>query len=116
MDDEYAEVPCPLPGCEAGLHLQRTTSRWFFAGDFLDAGICGEDGDVASWQVECREGHVLLLPGDVGCPQCEDDAPSPCPHEGTFDGSDDYRTFQLHDLGRLRVLLDQMSATKPVKN
>lgn len=106
VNTEYDSVACPLPGCGSPLHLQRTTDRAVLSGDFADAQVLDhDDAHTSTWQVLCEDGHVVLLPGPTGCPHGCDDNGEPCPHEATFDGSDDYRTFQPHDLGRLANLL-----------
>ena len=104
--DDYGDVACPLPGCNASLELIRESGRPILAGDLL-AGIALDDSTwTCSWRIECHEGHVVLLPGPVGC--CEEDPE--CGHDtDAFDWSDDTRNFRAHDVARLRALIKVMA-------
>lgn len=104
---DYATVTCPMPECAAGLHLTWTLRRPVLAGD-INANYhslpATDDAYTATWQVNCEDGHVVLIPGDPACPCGDDD----CDHED-FDASDDLRTFRPHDLDRLRAVLDALN-------
>lgn len=115
-DPDMKDVPCPLPECGSPLHLVRLTDRGLYAGDFKDAApLDVSDFHTCTWEVRCERGHIVMLPGDehgceaVGCPDpggeacAHDDNPAP---GFQFDWSDDYRTFQGHDLGRLYRLVN----------
>lgn len=107
--DDYTPIRCPMPDCGADLYLTRTVTHGLCRG-VIDVGDdswlpAPDDGETASWQVACVEGHVVLLPGVFGCPCGADE----CVHTG-FDESDEVRTFRPHDVERLRTVLDAFSA------
>jgi hypothetical protein len=55
--DEYGQMTCPVPLCDAQLYLIRSYSIPLVAEQ--DVGHEPEDAVSDSWQVECTNGHVL---------------------------------------------------------
>ncbi len=108
MTETYEAVTCPLPGCDAQLHLVWENTRALYDGD-LDKPPAVDDLYTSAWKVTCEEGHVVLLPGPFGCPCGGDD----CQHDD-YDGSDDSRTFRAHDGARLRELLKTINTKETV--
>lgn len=106
MSETYDQLNCPL--CDAPLHITFSTAQGLFT-DVLSTKPGDQPEPAGShtqtWQVECEEGHVLLLPGDLECPQCGDSMD--CTHDD-LDSNDDWRTFRPHDADRLRVTLERI--------
>jgi hypothetical protein len=105
--DHY--VICPMPECGEALLLDwnlTLTLDPLHLDPAGDGDLSAKDAHASSWQVGCVGGHVLLLPGPLGCP-CEPAELRPdCPHDmGDYDWSEDSRTFQAHDMQRLRDVL-----------
>lgn len=105
MYDPDHYLLCPMDECGEPLALTWALSMTLDPTDqHRVRGISAEDAHTATWQVECMAGHVLLLPGRLGCP-CPDgdqDEPARCPHtSGDYDWSEDTRTFRGHDTTRL---------------
>lgn len=104
--NEFVALRCPMPDCRADLQLVMSIGRPLFTSDLEQArDIDATEAWTATWQVECDEGHVVQLPGYIGCGH--DDACACDPDN--FDSSDDHRTFRGHDatrLGELLTLLD----------
>jgi hypothetical protein len=111
LTPEYTSLNCPLPECDGELYLDWSVSRSLYIGD-LDEGqelpnIA--DAHTSTWVVTCSEGHVLLVPGTLGCP-CGDSDGVECPssHIEGYDWSDDSRTFRRHDVSRLNTLITRL--------
>ncbi len=111
MSTDYDPITCPMPDCDAPLYLTRTTSLGLSRGVVTVADDSWlpspADADTASWQVQCGEGHVVLVPGSPGCPCGADE----CDHVG-FDESEEVRQFRAHDVERLATVLAAFS-TQP---
>jgi hypothetical protein len=103
-DLDYTSLTCPMPGCGSDLHLTWTHTRPLFAGDVEP--ISPAEAYTGSWQVECVEGHVVLLPSEDTDHLCEGDCKVDVDHD------DELRTFRASDLTRLRALLEQMAGAK----
>jgi hypothetical protein len=111
--DHY--VICPMPECGEALVLDWNLTLTLDP-TYLDpaggiAHLATVDAHTSSWQVSCTGGHVLLLPGSLGCP-CEPAELRPdCPHNlSDYDWSEDSRTFQAHDMQRLRDVLARLGS------
>lgn len=112
MSKVVYEVPCPL---DCGEELIVT---WWSALSLTPEDVALDhhhdpaEAHSTSWKVECLAGHVLLLPGRLGCP-CEDHGQPGCHHdEDDYDWSDDNRNFRAHDTGRLRAVLARFAAVR----
>lgn len=107
--EKFADVPCPMPGCEQPLYLIWDLSRGLYAGDLEDAaGIPPEDAHVSTWRIECGDGHVVLLPGSPWC-DCDDPQGDGCGHgPDEFDWTEEHRQFRPRDMARLRELLAKL--------
>lgn len=107
-DFDYSHLRCPMPECSAALYLQWTHRRDILKGD-LTADFHSlpkpDDAYTATWQVECLNGHVILVPGDTADPDCTASCEIVCPHNVD---TDELRTFRVHDLDRLRTVLDAL--------
>jgi hypothetical protein len=102
--NDYLDVPCPMPDCGAALYLTWEMARPIFTSDLASPAPISPDGAyTGSWRVECVEGHVVLLPGDI--PDCPD-----CSIEGhtAHDSDDELRTFQAADAKRLWATLQKL--------
>lgn len=100
------DVRCPMPGCVAPLHVIWTSGYSLFPSDLEEGEAPPEivDHHTSSWRVECYEGHVVLLPGPVGC--CDDAGNDRCGHiETEYDWADDERRFTVNDVRRLKSLI-----------
>lgn len=103
---DFDLLTCPLPGCSHDLHLVWSNDRALYASD-LDKTPPLDDVHTTSWQVQCEDGHVVLVPAASRCAVCDDEG---CPDDGCdIDGSDDYRTFRTSDGRRLADLLAAMN-------
>jgi hypothetical protein len=98
----FEPLTCPLPNCGHQLHLTWTNGRALYADDLADPPALS-DLHTSTWEVRCEDGHVVLLPDHLGCGRCRDEGT--CPGGCDVDSDDDYRTFRLHDAGRLAALL-----------
>lgn len=102
MTTPYTSLTCPLPNCDGPLHLmwdgQVTLYRFHFDTDHTDGLPSIRDCDVQTWRVECEAGHVIAVPGEMGC-ACD----VPCACDADYDETN--RTFRFADLDRLRSLL-----------
>ncbi len=108
------DLLCPLPDCSYPLHL-----HWHISYGLLDTDLHEdllprpEHGHTSTWQVECGNGHVVLLPGLIGC-GCDDAGGPDCEHdELNYDWSEDSRIFARHDADRLFALLHQLTGAEP---
>lgn len=119
--DPECHVFCPMPDCGEILVLAHSAAYTLSPSDLADVDAKFgrvEDAHSSAWQVECTAGHVILLPGDSGCP-CDPDRRGQCVHDvepaaaAKYDYSDDYRTFRSHDLDRLRAIMTRLSAPTP---
>jgi hypothetical protein len=99
---EY-DVDCPHVDCYEPLLLQWHQVYTLSPADMRgETNLAPENSHARSWQIECAAGHVLLIPGPLGCP-CKPEGNESCPHnEDDFDWSEDYRNWQPHDYQRLR--------------
>lgn len=116
MTDTEFEIHCPMPDCTEPL-LVHFEQDYTLSPD--DLAIILEDDEhpmptpagahTSWWSVICCAGHVVLLPGDTGCP-CEDDGGGVnCPHDDTlYDWSDESRAFREHDMARLRDVIARL--------
>ncbi|MEU8371200.1 hypothetical protein [Micromonospora tulbaghiae] len=104
-DNRYDPLTCPLPGCDADLHLRWDLSAALFR-EILDETqpITPADAWTAEWHVECEAGHRVLVPGPLRCPCGQDECTAEC-DDADVDSGDEMRTFRLADLARLRALL-----------
>lgn len=119
MSDEYA-VCCPMPGCEEALYAHFEQDQGLTPEDLATVLEDDEnpmpspsDAHTAGWSVLCSAGHVLLLPGDTGCP-CEpvEQGGDACPHyDDDYDWSEESRVFREHDMARLRDVIARLAAT-----
>ncbi len=97
--NEYALLTCPLPGCVRDLHLTWRASRALYVSDLGDPPLPQEVW-TRGWQVECEEGHVVLLPAQIDH-DCENDCVCDVDHD------EEMRTFRASDGARLQALLGQ---------
>jgi hypothetical protein len=109
MGQFYAALTCPLGACGSPLHITWTLDEGLFEGALGGSLPEPPGAHTQSWQVQCQEGHVILLPGPLECPICGDDPG--CSHPD-LDSSDDFRTFRCHDADRLSAMLWLANATK----
>jgi hypothetical protein len=117
---EY-DVVCSFPDCSEALFI-----TWELAAslspDDLDTDaetnalppLSSEWAHTQHWRVECAAGHVLLLPGSLGCPclpEVQGEPNKGCTHnENEWDWSDEWRNFRPHDAERLRTIIFTMRA------
>jgi hypothetical protein len=112
MANEF-EIPCPHQDCGEALHLVWSLIYTFQPADLLaewEPPVTATGyGHAQSWQVECGNGHVILLPGPLGCP-CEPGLDDECPHnEDDYEWSEDWRDFRPADVQRLRAVIDTLT-------
>lgn len=101
--NDYLSAPCPMPDCDSDLHLTWTRTRPVFTSDLaMPAPIGPDEAYTGSWQVECVEGHVVLLPAAIDC-ECVGEPP------GDHDHDDELRTFRASDAKRLWAVLEKLS-------
>lgn len=100
----YESLTCTIKDCASPLHLIWTTSAPLFT-DICDDVPTPAEAYTRSWQVECEEGHIVLLPSDHGCCPCGVEA---CNGAEAGEGHDDFdcpgddtRTFRKADAERL---------------
>lgn len=107
------DLKCPHPDCDDQVlldwHLAYAMSTDDVHGDdaepFLE--LVPPDSHAMTWSIGCAAGHVLLIPGLVGC-GCESD----CKHDpDDYDQSEDARMFRQHDYTRLRTVLNALAGT-----
>ena len=98
-DFDYADVPCPMPGCRGVLHLKWEMVRPLYAGDLTDAEAIPAENFVGTWGVGCEMDHVVLTPAPLG--DCCNGENCHC----DVDGSDESRTFRASDVARLDELM-----------
>ncbi len=96
----YVQLTCPLPGCGHQLHLTWTNGRALYNDDLTDPPAA-TDLHTSTWQVQCEDGHVVLVPTAAICTRCGGDG---CVDHCDTDCDDDYRTFRKVDADRLAVL------------
>jgi hypothetical protein len=111
MANEF-EIPCPHQDCGEALHLVWSLIYTFQPADLLaewEPPVTATGyGHAQSWQVECGNGHVILLPGPLGCP-CEPGLDDECPHnEDDYEWSEDWRDFRSPDVQRLRAVIQKI--------
>ena len=110
--DLYSELTCPMADCDEVLFLDWTASMPLIMGHLTEAKtpLFVSDADFTMWRIQCATGHVVLLPGQPGCP-CDDPGGEGCPHNESpaaddFDWNEEVRTFTRHDAERLRKMLN----------
>lgn len=117
---EY-EVTCPHSDCDDVVALEWHLSYPLDPSDLNTEGLTDEPTSpyVAhsyTWQVECMAGHVLLIPGPLGC-SCDDPEGPTCTHDpDRFDWSEESRTFRAHDWARLRAVLAALAEDTAVQS
>ena len=108
----YAPLTCPMPGCEEQLAVRWTATYVLTVGDTYEdeKAPAVEDAEATTWRVECLDGHVVLLPGALGC-GCEDPGGESCPpeHMDDFDHSEEHRDLRAPDVARLLQLFDLLN-------
>lgn len=63
---EYDPAPCPLPKRGQPLHLIYSADQYLYA-SFTENDLRGtRPEDLATWEIRCEGGHVILLPPDDG--------------------------------------------------
>lgn len=63
--DPHEDLPCPIPGCDAGLILDVSEGHYLTQGMFTgEAELRLHRPFCTSWEVRCLHGHVLLMPED----------------------------------------------------
>jgi hypothetical protein len=98
-DFDFTSLTCVMPDCTEELYLTWSMAYPISVGDLTSGtGIHPDNAHTASWQVECVNGHVLLLPGDITEHDCTGDCPG--------DHSDEFRRFGAADVPRLQALID----------
>lgn len=90
--DDWAELNCPLPKCGQGLWL-RYESAFGLSGYYYNRAEAPylTDIEVSQWKIECLEGHVILVPGEL---DIDDEDAGPVE-------SDERRIFTPKDMQRL---------------
>lgn len=103
MADRFIDdVSCPIPGCISILHLTWTRSRPFSWIDLKDPRPLEPNAAyTGTWQVECENGHIVMVPDPV----CLGDCPDP---DVEHDHDDELRRFTAADGHRLRELAHDM--------
>jgi len=96
-----------MPGCTSDLYLNWNRLRPLFLGDGEPIGP--EGAYTGTWQVDCVEGHVVLLPAEDTDHECSGDCQADVDHD------DELRTFRASDLVRLRELIKQLSTVTAPK-
>lgn len=62
----YDSIACPLDGCRADLYVVHTSNAPICVGSTVEDLRGPINAIITTWQVECTEGHVLVLPKDGG--------------------------------------------------
>jgi hypothetical protein len=99
--ERYDQALCCLPDCDAPLYFSRMESRAIYLTD--TAEDIRSAAHSSSWEVECENGHKILLPP----PTAEDDYTFGVCRIADGDGECDHDPPDCprHDLYRLRDVL-----------
>lgn len=102
-DIDLTSLTCPIPDCAEVLYVTWSHARPLYVGDLYDNKTIGTgEAYTGSWQVECVQGHVVLLPGGTEH-DCEGDCRLDVDHD------DENRTFRASDLTRLDLVMKRLS-------
>jgi hypothetical protein len=64
MSSPYDAVPCPLDGCGADLYIVHTSHIPICVGSTVEDFSEPRFAISNTWQIECTEGHVVVLAKD----------------------------------------------------
>lgn len=81
----FIGVRCPLPECEAELHITWHASRPIFMDDTAADLSDPREGYTSTWEVGCTQGHVVLLPPDTASDSYTFGACDNCPESPVQD-------------------------------
>ena len=97
----YTDALCPMEGCDEPLYITWRMSRPVFQEDTVEDLQDPTGAYTAGWQIECEEGHVVLLP--VNPPGASRDIER-------FGDDEEDTPAELHDMPRLNRLIKGANA------
>lgn len=101
---QQGELECPFPTCHEPMLVVWEKSR---ALSFDDIGEMNSDTAYCqTWEIKCCAGHVISIPGDIGCEEHRD---TDC-NCGGFDWDEDFREIKDHDIEAFRAIYDRISS------
>lgn len=104
-ESKHDQVKCPMPGCTASLYITWHASRAIYFSDHGHDLAEPEGAHSSSWEIECGNGHRVLLPPDTAS---DDYTFGACDQSCADDGLDAHvEDCSARDMVRLRALLSR---------